>query len=176
LELAPDEDGLSVYRVAGEEDAREVSVRFALTCRDSPRNVDYVAFPAELAEALGLAVAHVPSEELDTYLSERHHEILGLTAEQGLRLAAAILAAVPPQAMCSKPGRDDIRRLRIPARASTPATPEPSRTIEPGSGTAVVPNRISMGVASTEGARDDAINTKVLIASPSRRVPISVPS
>jgi hypothetical protein len=33
LELRPDEDGLSVFRVEGEDDSREVAVRFALNCR-----------------------------------------------------------------------------------------------------------------------------------------------
>jgi hypothetical protein len=92
LELRPDEDGLSVFRVEGEDDSREVAVRFALTCRKDRGPVDYLVFPSELAERLGLAVAYVPHPDLDPRLSARHYEILGLTPELTLRLAAAILA------------------------------------------------------------------------------------
>jgi hypothetical protein len=92
LQLKPRESGLSVYHTMGEEDTREIVVRFALTCRRDPRHADYLVFPAELAERLGLVVAHVPREDLDPRLGERHYEILGLTPELGLRLAAEILA------------------------------------------------------------------------------------
>src|SRR5262245_50879865 len=94
LKLKPREVGLSVFRVEGEEDSREVAVRFALTCRENPRHVDYLVFPSELAESLGLAVALVSREDLDPWLSQRHHEILGLTPELSRRLAATILAHV----------------------------------------------------------------------------------
>ena len=53
LQLGPDEVGLSVFRVEGEEETVEVAVRFALTCRDRPAHVDFVVFPAELATELG---------------------------------------------------------------------------------------------------------------------------
>src|SRR5262245_9716267 len=53
LKLKPGEDGLSVFQVEGEEDSREAAVRFALTCREDARHVDYLVFPAELAEDLG---------------------------------------------------------------------------------------------------------------------------
>jgi hypothetical protein len=92
LELRPDEDGLSVFRVEGEDDSREVAVRFALNCRNDRGPIDYLVFPSELAERLGLAVASVPREDLDPRLSARHYEILGLTPELTLRLATAILA------------------------------------------------------------------------------------
>ncbi len=92
LELAPDEEGLSVFRAEGEDERREVAVRFALTCREKPQHLDFVAFPSELASDLGLAVTHVPLEELDPFLSGRHFEILGLTAATGRRLVATILA------------------------------------------------------------------------------------
>jgi len=92
LELRPDEDGLSVFRVVGEDDSREMAVRFALTCRKDRGPIDYLVFPSELAERLGLAVAHVPRGDLDPRLSARHYEIFGLTPELTLRLAAAILA------------------------------------------------------------------------------------
>ncbi len=48
--------------------------------------------PRSWPRRLGLVVAHVPREGLDPRLSQRHHEILGLTPELGLRLAAEILA------------------------------------------------------------------------------------
>ncbi len=91
LQWKPRDSGLSVFRTEGEEDEREVAVRFALTCRRDPRHADDLVFPSELAEGLGLVVAHVPREDLDPRLSQRHHEILGLTPELGLRLAAEIL-------------------------------------------------------------------------------------
>src|SRR4051794_166409 len=69
LELAPDETGLSVFRVEGEDERREVAVRFALTCREKPAHVDFVEFPTELATTLGLTVAPAPMPELDPYLS-----------------------------------------------------------------------------------------------------------
>jgi hypothetical protein len=92
LRLEPHESGLSVFRTEGEDDAREVAVRFAMTCRVDPRHADYLVFPSEVAERLGLVVAPVPREDLDPHLSERHQEILGLTPELSLRLAAAVLA------------------------------------------------------------------------------------
>jgi hypothetical protein len=92
LELRPDEDGLSVFRVEGGDDSREVAVRFALNCRDDRGPIDYLVFPSELVERLGLVVASFPREDLDSRLSERHYEILGLTPELTIRLAAAILA------------------------------------------------------------------------------------
>ncbi len=92
LRLKPRESGLSVFRTEDPDNAREVAVRFALTCRVDPRHADYLVFPSELAERLGLAVAHVPRQDLEPRLGERHYEIVGLTPELGLRLAAEILA------------------------------------------------------------------------------------
>lgn len=92
LRLKPRESGLSVFRTEDEHDAREVAVRFALTCRGDRRHADYLIFPSELADRLGLVVAHVPRQDLDPLLGERHHEIVGLTPELSLRLAAEILA------------------------------------------------------------------------------------
>jgi hypothetical protein len=92
LQLGPDEAGLSVFRVEGEDETVEVAVRFALTCRERPAHVDFVVFPAELATVLGLTVALVPIEGLDPALNARHHEIIGLTPELSSRLAASILA------------------------------------------------------------------------------------
>lgn len=92
LELDPGEEGLSVFRAEGELEQREVAVRFAMTCRQRPANLDYVVFSSELALNLGLTICHVPQEGLDPYLSERHCEIRGLTTELGRRLAASILA------------------------------------------------------------------------------------
>ena len=93
LQLAPDEAGLSVFQVEGEDEPREVAVRFALTCRDRPAHVDFVVFPAELATGLGLTVAPVPIEGLDPDLNARHHEIIGLTPELTGRLASSILVS-----------------------------------------------------------------------------------
>jgi len=81
-----------VFRVEGEDEPREAAVRFALTCRKDRRHADYLVFSSELAEGLGLAVVHVPREDLDSFLGARHHEIQGLTPESTLRLAVAILA------------------------------------------------------------------------------------
>jgi len=93
LARKPDEPGLSVFR-AEEKEQRQLAVRFAVTLRDAkPRPLDYIVFPAELAEGLGLTVAHVPQEGIDPFLGERHYEILGLTPELERRLAAAILAS-----------------------------------------------------------------------------------
>jgi hypothetical protein len=61
LNLDVGEVGLSVFRVEERDEAREVAVRFALTCRARPQHVDFVVFPSELASDLGLVVAHVPS-------------------------------------------------------------------------------------------------------------------
>ena len=81
-----------MFRVEGAEEATEVALRFALTRRDEPRNVDFVVFPGELPRALGLSVVPAPAPDLEPYLSERHEEILGLTPEQTIRLAETILA------------------------------------------------------------------------------------
>ena len=92
LKLGPRHQGLSVFRAETEDEQREVALRFALTCRDArPEHVDYVVFPSALAEDLGLIIAHRPYDDLDPYLNERHYEMIGLTPELGLRLAAAIL-------------------------------------------------------------------------------------
>jgi hypothetical protein len=91
LQLAVDEDGLSVYRVEDETESLEVAVRWALTCRSKPQPMDYVVFPSELASDLGLTVAQTSREELDPFLNARHYEITGLTPELGRRLAQAIL-------------------------------------------------------------------------------------
>jgi hypothetical protein len=93
LARKPGEPGLSVYRVDAEDEERQVAVRFAVTLRSArSEHLDYIVFPAEVAEGLGLTVAHVPQEGIDPYLSERHFEILGLTPELTRVLAAAILA------------------------------------------------------------------------------------
>jgi hypothetical protein len=92
LRLEQDERGLSVYRVDGETERREVAVRFAVTQRGEPQHLDFVVFPSRVATDLGLTVEHVACPGLDPYLNERHHEVLGLTPELTLRLAAAILA------------------------------------------------------------------------------------
>ncbi len=55
--------------------------------------MDYVVFPAELASSLGLSVESMPAHGLDPRLDARHHEIIGLTPDLQLRLAAAILAS-----------------------------------------------------------------------------------
>ena len=91
MDLAPDEEGLSVFTVADEGEEQQVAVRFAMTCRNRPDHLDYVTFPAELASDLGLDVRHVPRPELDDYLTARHFEIVGLTVGLGQQLARAIL-------------------------------------------------------------------------------------
>jgi hypothetical protein len=93
LTLAPDEAGLSVYRVEGDEDAREVALRYALTGRRKIEHMDYVVFPSELAISLGLSVNFVPAQGLDPQLNARHHEIIGLTPDLERQLAASILAS-----------------------------------------------------------------------------------
>jgi hypothetical protein len=107
LQLDEDEEGLSVYRVEGEGEVLDVAVRFALTLRSKPQPMDYVVFPSELASDLGLTVSHVPRPDLDPFLNERHHEIVGLSADSRLRLAEAIL---------SHPGRrvDRLREKDLP--------------------------------------------------------------
>jgi hypothetical protein len=101
VRVGPGEVGLSVFRIDEEGDIREVGVRFALTCRRKPEHLDYVLFQEELATDLGLAVALTSLAGLHPYLNDRHHEVLGLTDELRLRLAAAIL------------GREDRRVGRI---------------------------------------------------------------
>ena len=81
-----------MYRTESSEDSREIALRFALTCRKDPRHADYLVFSSDAAERLGLVVVHVPREDLHPLLGEHHYEILGLTPELGLRLAAEILA------------------------------------------------------------------------------------
>lgn len=79
LKLGPRHKGLSVYRAEDQDEQEEVALRFALTCRDvKTDHVDYVVFPAELAENLGLTVTHQPLDGLDPYLNERHYEIIGM--------------------------------------------------------------------------------------------------
>jgi hypothetical protein len=93
LALRPSDEGrLSVYKVDDEAEEHEVAIRFAVTCREKPRPLEYVIFPAELATALGLAVIHEPREDIDPYLSERHYGITGLDQELARKLASAILA------------------------------------------------------------------------------------
>jgi hypothetical protein len=92
LSLDVGEEGLSVFRIEGDDEAREVAVRFALTCRPKPQHLDFVVFPSELAEDLGLTIPYAPREDLEPFLRARHHEIVGLTPERSPRLAAAILA------------------------------------------------------------------------------------
>ena len=86
------EAGLSVFHVETPEEAEEVAVRFALTCRKRPAHLDYVVFPDELAKDLGLSVDHIPDDKLDPYLGSRHHEIIGLDANKARMLAIRILA------------------------------------------------------------------------------------
>src|SRR4051794_7627603 len=70
LKLNPRHQGLSVYR-PGEEGAEQVALHFALTCRDAPPDhVDYVVFPGELAERLGLTVVPTKIEGLEPFLNE----------------------------------------------------------------------------------------------------------
>ena len=92
LRLKPYESGLSVFRVEGEDDSREAAVRFALTCRKDRRPADYLVFSSALAEALGLAVAHVPREDLDPFLGGATLRSSDSHPELTVRLAAAILA------------------------------------------------------------------------------------
>jgi hypothetical protein len=94
LRLGPDEVGLSVYRVDDPAEVQEVAVRFALTCRRKPEHLDYVLFPEELATELGLDLTPMRIDGLHPDLNDRHYEILGLTDELRLRLAAAILGSV----------------------------------------------------------------------------------
>lgn len=91
LALDEGETGLSVYRVEAEGDVREVAVRFAITQRAEPQHLDSVVFPPELATELGLTIEHVPCLGFDPYLSDRHHEIIGLTPALVLQLAERIL-------------------------------------------------------------------------------------
>ena len=50
VSLSHGEVGLSVYRVEGDEDARELAIRYALTCRNGPADhMDYIVFPDEVA-------------------------------------------------------------------------------------------------------------------------------
>lgn len=94
VSLSGGEVGLSVYRVEGDDDARELAIRYALANGDGPtENMDYVVFPDRLAISIGLIVREMPSGDRDPLLDARHHEILGLTPELQVRLAAAILAS-----------------------------------------------------------------------------------
>jgi hypothetical protein len=70
LARRPEEPGLSVFRADDEDEQVQVAVRFAVTHRSArPKHLDYIVFPAGLAEGLGLTVAHVPREGIDPYLS-----------------------------------------------------------------------------------------------------------
>jgi hypothetical protein len=112
LRLDEGEGGLSVYKLEGEQESREIAIRFAVTCRDWPPDpLDSVVFSEELATGLGLTVVLVPRSDLEPFLDRRHCEIIGLTPELALRLAAAILA---------DPGRqvDRLRAKEIPPLAS----------------------------------------------------------
>ena len=46
LTLRGRDTGLSVFRVDGGLESTEVALRFAVTRRDEPRNVDFVVFPS----------------------------------------------------------------------------------------------------------------------------------
>jgi hypothetical protein len=97
LSLDVGEEGLSVFRVEGDDEAREAAIRFALTCRPKPQHLDFVLFPSGLASDLGLGVAYAPRQDLEPFLNARHYEIVGLTPQLALRLAAAILSCAGRQ-------------------------------------------------------------------------------
>lgn len=94
LRLGPDEVGLSVYRIDDPVEVQEVAVRFAPTCRRKPEHLDHVVFRGELTTDLGLDLTPRRIDGLHPYLNDRHYEILGLTDELRLHLAAAILGSV----------------------------------------------------------------------------------
>jgi hypothetical protein len=94
LLLREDETGLSVFRVADLGEADRVAKLFALTCRERPGPLDYVLLPPECFVPLhGVALLPVPDEQLHPYLSERHHEVRGLTPDLSRQLAQVLLAA-----------------------------------------------------------------------------------
>jgi hypothetical protein len=94
ISLRPGEDGLSLYRVDDEEDGKRVGTLFGVykkQVRGRADHVDYILIPADSFTGLGLSVLPVPDPALGPELSERHHEVRGMTASLSRRLAAILL-------------------------------------------------------------------------------------
>ena len=92
LLLREQEEGLSVFQVAGEAGAERVAVLFAVTCRERPAHVDYVLIPPKCFASLpSVHLIQVPDTQLHPDLSARHYEAGGLTEELSKRLAEVIL-------------------------------------------------------------------------------------
>jgi hypothetical protein len=111
LELRGEEEGLSVYRAEGLDQAAKIAHYFALTLTlKSPDNQDYILIPDSSLQAasIGLPV-HVPDPNSHSFLRDLHHEVFGLTLERSRNLAAAILA---------DPGRHACRAKRAEIEAA----------------------------------------------------------
>lgn len=89
--LRKNEEGLSLYSVADESDAKQVAHYYALT-QMGYDNLDYLLIPDGPWTILGLSPRHVPATGLPRFLSTRHFEVNGLTPSLETLLAAAILA------------------------------------------------------------------------------------
>ena len=85
------EDGLSLFRVADENEANRVAALFASTLSGRPDKVDYVLFPESCLGIAGLAAQPVPNAAAVPYLSDRHCEIIGIDRPDSTALARAIL-------------------------------------------------------------------------------------
>jgi hypothetical protein len=94
LSLRLGEDGLSLFEVADEEEARRVAtgigVNKMLTLGRSD-HVDYLLIPSDDFARLGLIIVPEPDHRLGPELSGLHREAKGITDAMSLKLAAAIL-------------------------------------------------------------------------------------
>src|SRR5438876_11318372 len=93
LQLRPDENGLSVFASKDNSEAELIGQLFAFTCMRRPQDLDYLLIPPECFGAVGLSVSPVPQPEtFHPFLSDRHHEVYGLTPESTEQLTRSILS------------------------------------------------------------------------------------
>jgi hypothetical protein len=95
------EQGLSVFRVLNEEEAQKVAVLYVFTVLgfDRPDKIEYLLIPTECFKDLGLHPQAVRDDHLHWFLSERHHEIVGLNDHLSEELARRILMCSQRRAM-----------------------------------------------------------------------------
>lgn len=89
LELRPQEQGLSIYRLDHEGEIMNLATVYSLTLRDNPAHFECVIFPASLLS--GYIIDAVPEPSHLPFLSDRHHEILNSSKQTPSQLAELIL-------------------------------------------------------------------------------------
>lgn len=95
LTLRDGEEGLSVFEVSSEDEARELAVVFGPVCRRLPDDVDYIIFDSACVDAVeGLSVVVTAGPSYPA-LRDSHREVRGITAASRDALARSILEAKP---------------------------------------------------------------------------------